>query len=102
MCILGIPFALNLGKSVGFTRQSVPGPSWPGPGRVGNWRGGRTPPFPVPAASNGACGFSALRSPARFGATVMRLRPAGPLSGRVWYLPAYSTLSHRFPLHLAL
>ena len=50
-------------------------------GRVGNWRGGLTTPSPVPATSNGACGFPALRSPARFEARVMRLRPGGPLSG---------------------
>jgi hypothetical protein len=52
-------------------------------GRVGNWRGGLTTPSPVPATSNGACGFPALRSPAHFGARVMRLRPVGPLSGLV-------------------
>ena len=36
-------------------------------GRVEDWRGGLTTPFPVPATSNGACGFPALRSPAHFG-----------------------------------
>jgi hypothetical protein len=63
-------------------------------GRVGNWRGGLTTPFPVPATSNGACGFPAIRSPARFGARVMRRMPVGPLSGPVLEPPQ---LFHALP-----
>lgn len=70
-------------------------------GRVGNWRGGLTTPSPVPATSNGACGFPALRSPARFEAWVMRVKPVGPLSDLVCSHRSYSTHSHRVSLHLA-
>ena len=40
-------------------------------GRVGDWRGGLAAPSPVPASSNAACGFPALRFPACFTPRVM-------------------------------
>ena len=36
--------------------------------------------FPIPAASNGACGFAALRSPVVFASKVIRSMKLEPLS----------------------
>ncbi len=58
--------------------------------RVGNWRGILTTPFP-------ACGFPALRSPARFEARVMRFMPVGPvLRENSIHVSGYSDLIVKF------
>ncbi len=53
-------------------RSSREGEFHPNPltGRVEDWRG-TISPFPIPASSNAACGFPALRFPVNFASKVM-------------------------------
>jgi len=59
-------------------------------GRVGDWRGCLSAPFPVPATSNAACGFPALRFPVAFMSKVM-----GPIGLAALPLPGNTEFGSR-------
>jgi hypothetical protein len=80
---------------------SRPGEFHPEPltGRVEDWRAGRQKEvfdrttFPVPATSNAACGFPALRSPVCFTSRVIGPIPPGQLSAPVVERDSYCKAS---------